>query len=86
MTQDKLKKVITAGVSAATVLLVFLLGFLIYQWIAIATLDKKIEKAEAEVEQLQQQRDENEEIAKLFESNFYLNWALEELELLKGKQ
>jgi hypothetical protein len=40
MTQDKLDKVIVACVSAATALLVFLLGFLVYQWIAIANLNK----------------------------------------------
>ena len=48
MTQEKMKRIITACVSAGTVLLVLLLSFLIYQWITIAVLDKRIEEAEKE--------------------------------------
>lgn len=86
MTQDKLNKVIVACVSAATALLVFLLGFLVYQWIAIANLNKKIEKAEAEVAYWEQQCKEDEGTADYYESEFYLNWAIEELQLLKDKK
>ena len=86
MTQDKLRKVITACVSAATVLLVFLLGFLTYQWITIATLNKKIAKAEAEVAYWEQECQKSEGTADYYENDFYLKWALEELELLKGKK
>ena len=46
MTQDKMRKIITACVSAATVLLVFLTCFLIYQWITIAVYNNRIEKLE----------------------------------------
>ena len=46
MTQEKMRKVITACVSAATVLLVLLLAFLVYQWIMIGTLNKRIAEAE----------------------------------------
>ena len=48
MTQEKMKKIITACVSAATVLLVMLLSFLIYQWITIAVLNKRIDEIEEE--------------------------------------
>jgi cell division protein FtsB len=50
MTQEKMRKVITACVSAATVLIVLLLSYLIYQWATIANLNKRIEKAQEEVD------------------------------------
>ena len=86
MTQEKMRKVITACASAATVLLVFLLSFLIYQWITIAILDNKIAKAEAEVAYWEQECAKSESIEEFYESEFYLKWALEELKLLEGKK
>ena len=76
MTQDKLRRIITACVSAATVLLVFLLSVLIYQWITIATLNKKIVKAEAEVAYWTQQCELTEGTSAYYESEFYLKWAI----------
>lgn len=86
MTQDKLRRIITACVSAATFLLVLLLGFLIYQWITIATLNKKIAKAEAEVAYWEEECAKSEGTADFYEDEFYLKWALEELKLLEGKK
>ena len=86
MTQDKLRRIITACVSAATVLLVFLLSVLIYQWITIATLNKKIVKAEAEVAYWTQQCELTKDTSAYYESEFYLKWAIEELKILKGKK
>lgn len=77
---------ITACVSAATTLLVLLLGFLVYQWIAIATLNKKIAKAEAEVAYWEEECAKSEGTADFYEDEFYLKWALEELKLLEGKK
>ena len=54
MTQEKMRKVITACVSAATVLLVALLSFLIYQWTTIALYNKRIDALEQEIAQLEQ--------------------------------
>ena len=86
MTQEKMGKVITACVSAGTVLLVCLLSFLIYQWIAIARLNKKILKAEAEVAYWTEQCDLTEGTVDYYESSLYLNWAIEELRILEGKK
>ena len=86
MTQEKMGKVITACVSAGTVLLVCLLSFLIYQWITIATLNKKIAKAEAEVAYWEQQCKENEGTVDYYESQVYLQIALDQLGLLKGNK
>ena len=86
MTQEKMRRVITACVSAGTVLLVCLLGFLIYQWITIATLNKKIVQAEEEVAYWTQQCELTKDTAAYYESEFYLKWALEELKILEGKK
>ncbi len=85
MTQDKLRRIITACVSAATVLLVLLLGYLIYQWVTMAVLDKKIDKVNKEITQLEQQLDENNKDKDYYLSDFYLNWKLEEMDLIKDK-
>ena len=86
MTQEKMRKVITACVSAATVLLVFLLSFLIYQGISMAILDKKIVKARAEVEYWTERCETAESDLEYYESEFYLNWAMQELLALEGKK
>lgn len=74
MTQDKMRKIITASVSAATLLLVFLLTFLVYQWIKIAVLDNRIDKMEAENAKLEQQLEQNEADAEYYQSIFGKEW------------
>ena len=86
MTQDKMRKVITACVSAATVLLVLLASFLIYQWIRITVLDQKIKKAEAEVAYWTEQVEKGGQDLDFYQSEFYLDWALQKLEALEGKK
>ncbi|MBQ8283564.1 MAG: hypothetical protein IJX75_00575 [Clostridia bacterium] len=86
MTQEKMRKVITACVSAATVLIVFLLSFLIYQGISMAILDKKIAKAQGEVAYWTERVETAENDLDYYESEFYLNWALQELNALQGKK
>ena len=54
MTQDKMRRVITACTAAVTALLVFLLTFLIYQWVTIASLNKKIDQKWAEIRREEQ--------------------------------
>ena len=49
MTQEKMRKVITACVCAATVLLVFLLGFLVYQLVTINVLNNRIEATKNDI-------------------------------------
>ena len=86
MTQDKMRRIITACVSAATVLLVLLLSFLIYQWITIGVYDKKINKVEAEIASLEMQLENAESDAEYYQTQQWLMWKLEELELLKDKK
>ncbi len=49
MTQEKMRKLITAIVVATTLLLVILLSVLIYQWITIGVQKKRIEKVRADI-------------------------------------
>ncbi len=89
MTQDKMRRMITAFVSAATVLLVFLLGYLIFQWVSLGVQKKKINKLEQEIAALEQQISLAEEQEESYNDVFYLQWKLDELEqkknLIEGK-
>ncbi len=85
MTQEKMRRVITACVSAATVLLVFLLGYLIYQWISLGVQQKKIDKIEKEIATLEQQVKEAETDEEYYLGNFYLQMELDKLQLIQGK-
>ena len=69
MTQEKMRKVIAASVSAATVLFVLLFSYLIYQWIAIAVYDARIRELEAENARLEQAIEEGTMDAEWYEMN-----------------
>ena len=86
MTQEKMRKVIAACVSAATVLLTMLLGYLIYQWVTMAVLDKRIDKLETEIAQLEQVIAMGEEDLDYYQSKFYLDQKLLELQMLQEKK
>ncbi len=89
MTQDKMRRIITACVATATVLLVVLLGYLIYQWITIANKNEKIERTEQEIAKLEEQLKNNEEDRDFYLSDFYLQWKIDEIQqkqdLIQGK-
>lgn len=60
MTQDKMRKVITASVVAGTMLLVILLSFLIYTFVKIGVLNRREKALEAETAILEEMKEENE--------------------------
>ncbi len=68
MTQDKMRKMITAITAAVTLLVVILLSVLIYQWIARAVNDKKIADLEAENARLEQIINDKNMDAEYYES------------------
>ena len=74
MTQDKMRKIITASVSAATVLLVFLVGFVCYQWITMAVLDNRMEKLENENARYEQMNTEMKDELSFLESEMGKDW------------
>ena len=67
MTQDKMRKIITASVVACTTLFVFLLIILLYQWITIGVYNNRIEKTQAEIDALAISADEKGELAEYYE-------------------
>ena len=85
MTQEKMRKVIAACVSAATVLLMMLLGYLIYQWATITIYNKRIDKLEIEIAQLEQVVATAEENLEYYQSKFYLDQKVLELQMLLEK-
>jgi cell division protein FtsB len=74
MTQEKMRKVIAACVSAATVLFVFLLSYLVYQWVTLAVLDKREKELQAEIQKLEQTIEKGTEEAEYYESVLGKNW------------
>ncbi len=67
MTQEKMRKVITAVASAATMLLVVLLAVLIYQWVTMGNQNRDLERLDKEIAELEQQAQENEADAAWYE-------------------
>ena len=49
MTREKMRRMITACVCAATVLFVLLLSYLIYQWITLSNQNKKIDNLKNDI-------------------------------------
>jgi hypothetical protein len=86
MTQDKLRRIITACVVAGTTLLVVLLSVLIFQWVKLGVLNKRINKVSAENATWQQMIDEGEEKAKYYENGTGKFWlALEKGWVVQGE-
>lgn len=85
MTQEKMRKVIAACVSAATVLLVLLLSFLIYQWVTIAVYNKRIAELEADIAYWEQMVKEADTDLEYYQSDFYLTQAYLEWYALQEK-
>ena len=74
MTQEKMRKVIAACVSAATVLFVLLFSYLIYQWVTLAVLDQREKQLQSEIEKLEQTIEKGTEEAEYYESVLGKNW------------
>ncbi len=74
MTQEKLRKVVTAVTVAATALLVFLLAVIVYQVVTMCVLTNRERALEEENKKLQQQIDENTLDAEYYESVIGKEW------------
>lgn len=85
MTQEKMGRVITACVSAGTVLLVCLLSVLIFQWIKLSVDTRREEKLLQEIAVLEMEVQQAETEAEFYEKDFWLQWKLEELGIVKDK-
>ncbi len=74
MTEEKMRKTITASVVAGTMLLVFLLAVLIYQWITLAVYNKRIAKAEEENKKLEEVIEEQKFDLQYYQSVMGKEW------------
>ena len=61
MTEEKVSRMVTGIVVAATLLLVILFGVLIYQWITFGALDRRYQDVKAEADALAAKEAELEE-------------------------
>ncbi len=86
MTQDKMRRIITACTAAVTALLVFLLTFLIYQWVTIASLNKKIDKTRAEITRQEQLLEEQVGTLEYYKTEAGLQILYQQLIELEGKK
>jgi uncharacterized membrane protein len=86
MTQDKMRRVITACVAAGTFLLTFLSVVIVYQWITLAVLNHKEKKVQAEIDQKKQIVNELNMDLEYYESDLYLNYAYWKFQISGGNK
>lgn len=86
MTQEKMRRVITASVSAATALLIFLVAFVCYQWISMAVFDNRIEKLEKEITALEQTNADKGDYAAYLESDMGKDWLAFQEGFVRGNK
>lgn len=85
MTQEKLSKMITGIVIAATLFLVILFGVLVYQWITMGVQQRRLNEAKAEHEALTGQYEELLEESEGFDDFWKYDLALKYGILEEGK-
>jgi cell division protein FtsL len=79
MTQEKLKRIVTAASVAGTVLIVCLLAVIVYQLVTMAVYDNRIKKTEQEIADLQTQIAQCEDELEKEQLEFYYQQKLYEL-------
>ena len=86
MTQDKMRRVITACVSAATLLFVMLVAILVYQWIAGAVLDNRIEELQRKNAQIEEDNKEMNDLVNYLESPIGKEWLAFQEGFVRGNK
>ena len=86
MTQDKMRRIITACASAATALIVLVLCFILHQWITIASLNKKIGKVRAEIAYQEQLLETQVGTLEYYKTEAGLQMLYQKLIELEGKK
>lgn len=72
MTQEKLRRVVTAAAVAGTVLIVCLLLVIVYQIVRIVVLNNRIDKVEEEIQTQQEIKEQHENDLEYYLSDWYL--------------
>ena len=70
MTREKMRRTITACVCAATVLFIFLLCYLIYQWITLSNQNKRIDDLKSDIKYYEQLNNGDEASLEYYLSDF----------------
>jgi F0F1-type ATP synthase membrane subunit b/b' len=86
MTQEKMRKLITAFVTAGTALLVFLLSVLVYQWITIGVNARREKKIRAEIASYEELLANAENDLAYYESDYYKWLESIKLESVEGNK
>ena len=84
MTQDKMRRIVTACVSACTVLFMLLFAYLTYQWIYKNQLEKKERKLLQDIAYYERLLEDKSNMLDYYESEYYLEKAYRELAALQG--
>ncbi len=85
MTQEKMRRVITACVAAATVLLTCLTAFIAYQWITIAVLNKREKALQKDISHYEEVIKQDQKDLEYYESSLYKDYAYWLLQMQKGE-
>ncbi len=85
MTQDKMRKLITACVVAATALLVFLLSVLVYQWITMGVQARREKQLKEEIAAYEEMLETAENDLEYYQSETYRSYKAIELYLQENK-
>ena len=86
MTQEKMRKLITAFVTAGTALLIFLLSVLVYQWITIGVNARREKKIRAEIASYEELLANAENDLAYYESDYYKWLESIKLESVEGNK
>ena len=84
MTPEKLRRVVTAAVVAGTILLVTLLSYLVYQFVTIGVLNKRLDNVTQDIADLQTENAQLQELEEYYGSDIGKLWlAMEKGFILK---
>ena len=86
MTQEKMRRVITACAAAATVLLSCLSIFIAYQWITLAVLNHREKTLQAEIAKYEKILEQDKKDKEYYESDLYKDYAYWQLQMSGGKK
>jgi hypothetical protein len=86
MTQDKMRRIITACVAAATVLLTCLSLFIGYQWITLGVLNQREKALKDDIKKYEAILEKDNKDKAYYESDLYKDYAYWQLQMSGGNK
>ena len=86
MAADKMRRVISACVAAATVLLTCLSVFIAYQWITLGVLDHREKTLKADIAKYEEIIAQDKKDKEYYESDLYKDYAYWQLQMSGGNK